>query len=152
MESMSKPRITKGGVSIDERGKVGFVNDFNFQNIKRFYVVENSSLDVVRAFHGHLKEAKYVFVVSGSAFVAAVKINHPINPDKNVEVNKFILSEKEPNILYIPPSYANGFKSLEENTKVIFFSTDSLEESKNDDFRFPYDYWGREIWDNCKKL
>ena len=65
---MSEPEIIKGGVSIDERGKVGFVNDFNFQNIKRFYVVENSSINIVRAFHGHLKEAKYVFVVSGIYF------------------------------------------------------------------------------------
>ena len=152
MENISRSKIIKGGISTDERGKVGFVNDFNFQNIKRFYVVENSSLDIVRAFHGHLKEAKYVFVVSGSAFIATVKINHTINPDKNVEVNKFILSEKESNILYIPPSYANGFMSLEENTKVMFFSTASLEESKNDDFRFPHDYWGKEIWDNCKKI
>lgn len=149
---MSELEIIKGGISVDERGKVSFVNGFNFQNIKRFYIVENSSLDIVRAFHGHLKEAKYVFVFSGSALVSVVKINHTTNPDRNAEVHQFILSEKEPNILYIPPGYANGFKSLEKNTKVIFFSTSFLEESKNDDFRFPYDYWGKDIWNNSKKL
>ena len=114
---MSKPKIIKGGIATDNRGSVGFVNGFDFQDIKRFYLVENSSLDIVRAFHGHLKEAKYVFVVSGSILLSAVKINHAINPDKKAEVNQFILSGKTPNVLFIPPSYANGFRSLEENTK-----------------------------------
>ena len=149
---MSKLEIIKGGISMDERGGVSFVNGFNFQNVKRFYLVENSSLDIVRAFHGHLKEAKYVFVISGSILMSAVKINHTINPDKNAEVEQFILSEKEPSVLFIPSGYANGFKSLEKNTKVMFFSTSSLEESKNDDFRFPYDYWGKEVWDNSTKI
>ena len=149
---MSKLEIIKGGISMDERGGVSFVNGFNFQNVKRFYLVENSSLDIVRAFHGHLKEAKYVFVISGSILMSAVKIDHAINPDKNAEVEKFILSGKEPSVLFIPSGYANGFKSLEKNTKVIFFSTSSLEESKNDDFRFPYDYWGKEVWDNSTKI
>jgi len=149
---MSKLELIKGGVSIDERGSVNFVNDFDFKKIKRFYLVENSSLDIVRAFHGHLKEAKYVFVISGSILMSVVKIDHAINPDKNIKVEQFVLSEKEPNVLFIPSGYANGFKSLEKKTKVIFFSTSSLEESKSDDFRFPYDYWGKQVWNNSTRI
>lgn len=147
MENLNKkPNIIEGGLAIDDRGQLTFVNDFNFSDIKRFYVVENFSQDVIRAFHGHLKEEKYVFVVSGSAIVAAVEMDDTIKPNKSNEVYRFILSSRKPNILYIPAGYANGFRAIEKNTKIIFFSTSSLEESKGDDYRFPYDYWGKEIW------
>lgn len=144
--SNKKPILIEGGLAIDDRGSLAFVNDFTFSAIKRFYVVENFSSEVIRAFHGHLKEEKYVFVVSGSAIVAAVEIDDIQKPSKDKEVQRFVLSAKKPVILYIPAGYANGFKILEEGTKIIFFSTSSLEESKGDDYRFPYDYWGENIW------
>jgi dTDP-4-dehydrorhamnose 3,5-epimerase len=147
MENLNKkPKIIEGGFAIDDRGQLSFVNDFDFSNVKRFYMVDNFSQDIIRAFHGHLKEEKYVFVVSGSAIVAAVKMDDTIKPNKSNEVCRFVLSSRKPNILYIPAGYANGLRAIEENTKIIFFSTSSLEESKNDDYRFPYDYWGKEIW------
>lgn len=147
MENLNKkPYLIEGGFAIDDRGQLSFVNDFDFSNVKRFYMVENFSQDVIRAFHGHLKEEKYVLVVSGSAIIAAVEMDDTIKPKKSNEVSRFILSSKKPCVLYVPAGYVNGLKALEENTKIIFFSTSSLEESKGDDYRFPYDYWGKEIW------
>ena len=148
MENLNKkPYLIEGGLAIDDRGQLTFANDFDFSNVKRFYMVENFSQDVIRAFHGHLKEEKYVLVVSGSAIIAAVKMDDTIKPKKSNEIHRFIISSKKPMILHIPAGYANGFRVLEENAKIIFFSTSSLEESKGDDYRFPYDYWGKEIWD-----
>lgn len=147
MDKFKEPTLIRGDIAVDERGAVIFVNDFNFSGVKRFYMVENISTDIIRAFHGHLKEAKYVFVVFGSAILVAVGMDDIKSPDKKNEVYRFILSARKPAILYIPPGYANGFRALEPNTKIIFFSTATLEESKNDDFRFPYDYWGKEIWE-----
>lgn len=148
MEKLSKKsHIIKGGLAIDDRGQVTFVNDFDFKGIKRFYVVENFSVDTIRAFHGHRKEAKYVFVVSGAALFNVVKLDNTSQPNKNSNVDRFILSCRAPVILFIPPGYAHGFKTLDPKTKIIFFSTASLEESeKQDDYRFPYDYWGKDIW------
>jgi len=148
MNLNEKPKIIEMGFAKDERGQLIFANDFPMDDIKRFYMVENSSLDVVRAWHGHVKEAKYVFVVSGRALVGAVYLDDLKSPDKKNEVHKYILSTEKPQILYIPGGYANGFRSLEPGTKVTFFSTATLEESKNDDFRFPIDYWGKEVWEN----
>jgi dTDP-4-dehydrorhamnose 3,5-epimerase len=144
--SNKKPFLIDGGLAIDDRGLLVFANNFDFKNIKRFYMAENFSTDTIRAFHGHLKEEKYVLVVSGSAIVVAVEMNNVKRPSKNKEVYRFILSFKKPSVLYIPAGYVNGFKALEKNTKIIFFSTSTLEESKNDDFRFPADYWGTKIW------
>jgi dTDP-4-dehydrorhamnose 3,5-epimerase len=132
------PRITPGGVAVDDRGSVRFVNDFNFQDVKRFYKVQNHRRDFIRAWHGHQHEAKYVYVASGSALVGAA------NMETN-EVNKFVLSSQSPKVLFIPAGYANGFKTLEENTIILFFSTSDLNSSLNDDIRFEYDKWN--IWE-----
>ena len=147
MENLSeKPYLIEGGFAIDDRGQVSFINDFDFKDVKRFYITENFSTDTIRAFHGHFKEAKYVLVVSGSALVVAVKIDDPKNPSKDQELHRVVLSSKKPAVLYIPLGYANGFRALEKDTKVIFFSTSSLEESKKDEYRFPYNYWGEDVW------
>ena len=49
--------VINGSVSVDGRGAVSFANDFEFKNVKRFYIVENFSNKIIRAFQGHLKEA-----------------------------------------------------------------------------------------------
>ena len=143
---MDDIKIFEGGLAVDDRGSLTFANNFNFENVKRFYMVENFTTNVIRAFHGHLKEGKYVFVPQGSIILAAVWLDNTTTPSKDGKVNRFILSSKRPNIVFIPPGFANGFKALEENTKVMFFSTSTLEESKGDDYRFPVDYWGSEVW------
>ena len=60
---MSSKIIKKqGGLFSDDRGHLRFVNDFNFEGVKRFYQVENHSKNFIRAWHGHEKEGKYVYV------------------------------------------------------------------------------------------
>ncbi len=137
----------EGGLAIDDRGQLRFVNDFDFQGVKRFYQVENHQIGVIRAFHGHLKEAKYVYVAKGSIILCAVPFSDKKNPDKKTVVERHILSAKKPGIIYIPAGYANGFKALEEDTAVIFFSTADMKETQGDDYRFSHDYWGNEIWE-----
>jgi len=137
----NKPELIKGGISIDDRGTVSFVNDFNFSGVKRFYIVENHERGFIRAWHAHKKEEKYVIVVKGSALLGAVEIDDWINPSKENKVYRFVLSEKAPAVLYIPAGYANGFMSLTDDAKLIFFSTSELNESLNDDYRFDARYW-----------
>jgi dTDP-4-dehydrorhamnose 3,5-epimerase len=61
-------------------------------------------------------------------------------------VHRYVLSDRQPRILHIPAGFANGFRPLEPGTKVLFFSTSVLEEAVKDDYRFPYDYWGEDVW------
>ena len=142
-----KTKVIDGGLAVDDRGTLRFVNDFDFEAIKRFYQVENHSTDIIRAFHGHLKEAKYCYVLSGSIVIYLTKIDSSNKPDKKQKLAKFVLSAKKPQILFIPPKYTHGYKALGKNTKVIFFSTASLKESGSDDLRLPFDYFGKEIWE-----
>jgi dTDP-4-dehydrorhamnose 3,5-epimerase len=131
-------KVLNGGIAVDDRGSVRFVNDFNFDGVKRFYQVENHRRGFIRAWHGHKKEGKYVYVTSGSVLLGVVNM-------ETEEVSKFVLTDKSPKILWIPPGYYNGFKSLEENTKIIFFSTSTLEESLGDDIREEHNKW--DIWE-----
>lgn len=135
--------VIKGGLSIDDRGTIAFVNAFDFKKIKRFYAVKNFSPNTVRAFHGHKREEKYVFVASGAALIVTATIfdGELRNPDK------FVLSECVPQILHIPAMHANGFKTLAPDTRILFFSTATLEESKSDDFRFNWATFGEDFWE-----
>lgn len=136
---MEEPKIINGGLATDDRGTVRFVNDFNFENVKRFYQVQNHRSGFIRAWHGHHKEAKYVYVAHGSALIGAVPIDMMINNTvDSSKIFKTVLSSNNPKVLFIPAGYANGFKSLEENTIVQFFSTSTLEDSLGDDIRFDY--------------
>lgn len=139
-----QPKLIKGGIAIDDRGTVSFVNDFNFEMVKRFYIVENHKQGFIRAWHAHKNEAKYVMVVKGSAVIAAVEVDNWENPSKDLKINRFILSEINPSVLFIPAGYANGFMSLSNDAKIIFFSTSELGDSVNDDYRFDAHYW--EAW------
>jgi len=141
---MDKPELIQGGIAVDDRGSVGFVNDFDFRNVKRFYTVENHQQGFVRAWHAHKKEMKYVMAVAGSVLVGAVKIDDWDNPSKESVPEKFVLSDRKPCVLYIPSGYANGFMSLTADAKIMFFSSSSLEESVGDDFRYSARYW--DIW------
>ena len=137
----NKPFIINGDLSVDDRGELMFVNQFNMDLVKRFYVVSNHKQGFIRAWHAHKIESKYVFVVSGTALISTVQIDDWDNPSSDLAIDKFVLTAKKPSILYIPNGYANGFKTLSTDTKIIFFSTSSLGDSIEDDYRFDAYKW-----------
>jgi dTDP-4-dehydrorhamnose 3,5-epimerase-like enzyme len=130
--------LLNGDLATDDRGTIRFVNDFDFKNVKRFYQINNHQKGFIRAWHGHKKEDKYIYVASGSALVGVVNL-------KTEEVEKYVLTANKPRVLWVPAGNANGIMNLEDDTTVIVFSSKTLEESKDDDLRFSYDKWN--IWD-----
>lgn len=130
-----------GGLANDNRGIVSFVNEFPFENYKRFYTIQNHEVGFVRAWHGHRYESKAYFVLAGEVVVGTVKIDDWDNPSTDCEVQTMVLSSDRPGILLIPGGYANGFMSLTADAKVILFSNFTLDESKADDIRFEPRRW-----------
>jgi len=139
------PKIIQGNLFTDDRGTIRFINDFDpyMCGVRRVYHVKDHQVNYVRAFHGHLCESKYVYVGKGSALIVIAKLIEdevfPSGYRLSNEVNKFVLSDTSPKVLFIPSGYANGFKSLEQGTIITFYSTSTLEESKGDDYRFDYE-------------
>ena len=144
MTAADEPVLIPGDVAVDDRGSITFVNGFGFEGVRRFYMVANHRQGFVRAWHAHRNEAKYVSVVRGSCVVGAVKIDDWNKPSKDARVHRYVLSAAKPSILYIPPGYANGFMNLNEDVQIIFFSTSSMEEARQDDVRYDARYW--DIW------
>lgn len=141
---ITEPRLIEGALAIDDRGSVAFVNDFNFDGVRRFYVVSNHRRGLVRAWHAHRKEAKFITVLSGAAVVGAVAIDDWQHPSPTAEVHRYVLSAAKPAVLHVPHGYANGFMSLTSDAKVAFFSTATLAESREDDVRYDARYW--DVW------
>lgn len=148
MNQVEKPVIYQGKIFTDERGTLKFVNDFDFQGVKRSYITENSTEHPIRAFQCHHKEAKYVSVITGKAVVVVVPLNTVSEISMGQKPQKYYLDASIPQVLYIPAGYANGFKSLEPHTQLIFYSTHTLDESKTDSTRLPFDHWGKEVWED----
>lgn len=138
---MAEPRLIEGSLAVDDRGSLSFVNDFTFDGVRRFYVVSNHRAGFVRAWHGHRREAKCVTALVGCAIVAAVEIDDWANPSKALPVHRYVLSAEKPAVLHIPPGFANGFMTLTAGTKLVFFSTASVAESRQDDVRFDAYHW-----------
>ncbi|MBF0529740.1 MAG: dTDP-4-dehydrorhamnose 3,5-epimerase family protein [Deltaproteobacteria bacterium] len=140
----SEPKIITGGLAVDERGEVGFVNDFDPAGVKRFYTVANHRVGQIRAWLAHRYEAKFIFAVQGAALVGAVKIEDWEHPAKDALIHRHVLSAHQPAIFHIPAGYANGSMSLTPDAKLLYFSTATLNESRADDIRYDPRYW--DIW------
>ena len=117
---MKEPTLISGALFTDDRGSVGFVNDFAFAGVKRFYSIRNHHAGFVRAWHGHKHEEKFFTVVCGAAKIGAVAIDDWNSPSKTAHVREFVLAGTQPAVLQIPA------------------------ESRDDDFRFPARHW--DIW------
>ena len=96
------------------------MNGFGFEAVRRFYMVENFTTEVVRAFHGHMKEEKFVLVVQGAIIVAAVQFGDPANPNRNAKPHRFVLTDRQPQILHVPAGYANGFAQSKLERELCF--------------------------------
>jgi len=135
------PRLIEGGIYTDDRGHISFVNDFKFDTVERFYIIENSEENPVRAWQGHKIDHKYFYCLQGVVKVHYVKIDNWESPSKNLKVESTILKAMESNVFHIPEGYANAIQSLETGSKLISFSTLPLGRASEDDVRFDSNMW-----------
>jgi dTDP-4-dehydrorhamnose 3,5-epimerase-like enzyme len=134
-------QLIDGGIFSDFRGRLFHVNDFDMTIVKRFYTIENSISQPIRAWQAHQKESKWFYVVKGCFLIGLVLPDNWENPSQNLQVEKIILSETESKVLYIPPGYANGVKALEENSKLMVFSNFTIQEATTDNIKFDINTW-----------
>lgn len=135
------PQLINGGASDDIRGRISFVNDFDFPHVKRFYQINNDGTDVIRAWQGHKLEHKYFFATAGSFVIAWVKIDDWEVPSDTLTAEHVVMSFKSPAVLSIPPGYANGIMALEPEASLVIFSNLSLAESNEDRWSYKNDLW-----------
>lgn len=137
----NKVELIKGNNFTDPRGSLSFVNQFNFNNVVRFYHIEQTNTLTVRAWQGHKIEQKYFYVAKGAFFIATVLIDDWDHPSINLTPDTYLLTQKEPAILSIPAGYANGIKAILAESILIVFSSLTLEESELDRYSFNPSLW-----------
>lgn len=135
------PRLIDGGSSSDDRGRVHFANELDLSQCRRLYIVENFAQGTVRAWHAHQRERKWVMALGGAALACCVEVDDWESPSTGAEVHRFVLDASKPAILEIPAGYANGAMSLTPDAKLLYLSDATLEESMDDDHRYPARHW-----------
>ena len=133
--------LLTGAVYSDERGSVSFVNDFKFNDISRFYILENSETHPVRAWQGHKLDCKNFYCIAGSFQVSYVRVDDWENPSASLKVDRVVLTASKSAVLSIPAGYANAIKALEPGSRLMSFSTLPLDQVKEDDVRFDKSKW-----------
>jgi len=114
--------------------------------IKRVYFTTHFDTETVRAWQGHIIESRWFICTAGSFTVKLVEIDDWENPSDNLKVYEYELSASKQEILYIPNGFANGFKALETNAKLMIMSDYGFNEIENDQIRFDQNKWTK--WDN----
>lgn len=138
------PRVIDLEIYDDDRGfLVPLTNELRPENFRRVYVCGNHVKGIIRGFHLHEKEWKYFYIIKGAAkFVA-------IDPKDEANIYSFVITERKPKLVIIPPGYANGWVSLQDETLLVALSSRTIGEIKgdNDDKRIDPFKWGKEIWE-----
>ncbi len=137
----SKLQLIEGGLHVDVRGSVAFVNDFNFKGVDRSYVICCHRPHERRGWVGHQREQKWFWAIQGIALIAAVEPDNWDLPTNNLPVERFVLSATKPQVLYVPAGYATGSVNLSADTILMVFSSGKIEDAKMDDYRFSVDTW-----------
>lgn len=135
-----KPTLISGSCHQDERGQLFYNNDFDTTCIKRMYVIENHSVDFVRAWQGHKIEQRWFSAIQGSFKIQLIAIDNWEKPSETLTRLNYILDSATLDVLHIPAGYVSSIQALEEKSKLMVMSDHHLGES-NDEFRYPTNYF-----------
>jgi dTDP-4-dehydrorhamnose 3,5-epimerase len=131
----------KGLIHSDLRGQVRFNNEASLTEFKRFYIIENSRELPMRGWHGHKFETKGFVCLEGSVRIGGVEILDWSKPEKSTQVFSADLFAGDLDFFYLPSGFANAILSLSPVSRVMVFSSSTLQESQADDYRFPAETW-----------
>jgi len=131
----------QGGIAKDHRGQIRFVNDFDMSQVKRFYIIKNTDLDLVRGWRAHRLEQRWFYALSGKFSVDVVKIDDWDQASSDLPIEKIILDSTENKVLHLSVGYGTAFQALESDSKLLVFADFGIENAQNDDYTYPLDYF-----------
>ncbi len=133
--------LIKGDLYGDERGTMRFVNAFDMAEVVRFYEIAPKDQEIIRAWQGHRHEKKWFYCLSGSFVINIVELNDFNDPSGNLTPMRIEIDSSVPEVLAVPGGFATGIKASSENARLQVFSNASLQESMDDNLRFPLEKW-----------
>lgn len=129
----------------DDRGyliEIVRATDDYFTKFGQVYLVGNFARGVVRAFHMHSLLWDFFFISHGAAkFI--LRDDRTDSPTYE-EMNTFVASSRNPNLLVVPPGVYHGWMSLEDDTQMISTASEVYNRENPDEVRVPADSFGVE--------
>ena len=133
--------IIKGGISLDNRGQIRYVNEFDMSSIKRFYIIQNSDTELIRGWRAHRIEDRWFYVISGRFEINIVQIDNWDQPSVDLSIHKYNLSAEKLQLVHLPAGYGTAIRALEKNSELLVFANYSLEHASLDNYTWPLDYF-----------
>ena len=134
------PKIITGNSHTDARGTVFYNNNFDASAVKRIYVIENATTEIIRAWQGHKIEQRWFSAIKGIFKIQLIEIDHWDQPSKNLEKLTFVVSAQKLDVLHVPQGYVSSIQALEEDSKLLVMADYLLGEIK-DEYRYEKDYF-----------
>lgn len=130
---MKDVKVISGGIAADERGQIRFINQFDMTLVKRFYIIKNKDIELVRGWRAHKIEQRWFYVLSGSFMLSLVKIDNWENPDSNLTIERKLLQAVDNEVINIPPGFGTAFKALEPESELLVFADYPISHAALDD-------------------
>ncbi|WP_282638521.1 WxcM-like domain-containing protein [Sphingobacterium thalpophilum] len=131
----------QGGISKDHRGEIRFVNDFDMEAVKRFYIIKNADTDLVRGWRAHCIEQRWFYVLSGAFIVDLVQIDDWNAPSQNLPVERLRLEAESMRVLHVPVGYGTAFQALQSDSELLVYADHGIDNASFDDHTYPIDYF-----------
>jgi len=138
---MGESNFIQGGIAKDERGDIRFVNEFDMSSVKRFYIIRNADINLIRGWRAHRIEQRWFYVLSGSFNVDLVKIDNWENPDPELPIENVVLEANNMKLLHVPAGYGTAFRALVPNSELLVYADYPLTHAPKDDYSWNVDYF-----------
>lgn len=134
-------KIIHGGIAKDFRGQIRFVNDFDMSPIKRFYIIKNVDIDLIRGWRGHKLENRWFYALSGQFEIHIIHIDNWETPSQDLSVESMILNAEDYKLLHIPNGYATAIQAIEPNSELLVYADHPISHASQDDYTWPLEYF-----------
>jgi len=132
---------------VDDRGfliEILRESDPHFTRFGQVYLVGNPARGTIRAFHKHAALWDWFFIARGSAkFI--LRDDRPESATYE-HADTFVIGDRNPSLLVVPPGVYHGWMSLEDDTQLISTGSEVYNRQQPDEVRVPPDSFGT-VWD-----
>lgn len=136
-----RPTLIAGARFADARGVLACCNACDLAEVRRFYTLYHPDTTTVRGWNGHRFESKRFFCIKGAFAVGLVAVDAFEAPSPALQATCFRLQAEDAQVLCVPPGYANAIKALTPDSILLVLSDKTLEEAKDDNWKYPPERW-----------
>lgn len=133
--------IIEGEIFSDHRGDIFSLNNFNFEGIRRTYIIHHPDKSVIRGWHAHKHERKWFYCIKGEWTLGLVKIDDWDTPSPSLVPTIINLTDSKSKLVCVPAGYANCLKAKNDDAIIQVFSDVSIPEAYEDSWRYNSSLW-----------